>query len=77
MVNAYVTVKSNPGTENEVSARISSLNGVKKSSVVYGDVDVMAEVEVRTLLELGEPNSRVRRILGVLKTETCLCKEES
>nr|MDO8098689.1 Lrp/AsnC ligand binding domain-containing protein [Candidatus Njordarchaeota archaeon] len=76
MVNAYVTVKVNPGTENEVRLRISKLDGVKKASIVYGDVDIIAEVEVRTLLELGELNSSMRRIPGILKTETYLCRKE-
>nr|MDO8135514.1 Lrp/AsnC ligand binding domain-containing protein [Candidatus Njordarchaeum guaymaensis] len=76
MVNAYVTAKVDPGTEDEVRFRISKLNGVKKASVVYGDVDIIAEVEVRTLLELGELNSGMRRIPGIVKTETYLCRKE-
>jgi hypothetical protein len=76
MVNAYVTAKVSPGTEDEVKLKMSKLSGVKKASVVYGDVDIIAEVEVRTLLELGELNSSMRRIRGIVKTETYLCKKE-
>jgi hypothetical protein len=76
MVNAYITAKVSPGAEGDVRLRMSKLSGIKKASVVYGDVDIIAEAEVRTLLELGELNSSIRRIQGILKTETYLCKKE-
>jgi hypothetical protein len=49
---------------------------VKKVSIVYGDVDFVAEVEVRELAELGDLAARLRRISSIIKTETYIVRTE-
>jgi DNA-binding Lrp family transcriptional regulator len=66
-----------PGSESAVRKQALKLDHVGKVSIVYGDVDLIMEVEVKDLLELRELNEVIRRIHGVSKTTTYLVRKES
>jgi DNA-binding Lrp family transcriptional regulator len=76
MPEAYVTGRVIPGSESMIKEKIRKLKGVKKVSIVYGDVDFVAEVEVRELAELGDLSTRLRRIPSIIKTETYVVRME-
>ena len=76
MPEAYVTGRVIPGSEAMIKEKIRKLKGVKKVSIVYGDVDFVAEVEVRELAELGDLSTRLRRIPSIIKTETYVVRME-
>jgi DNA-binding Lrp family transcriptional regulator len=76
MVMAYVTGKVNSGSETTVKEAIAELKGVKKVSLVYGDVDFIAELDVNDLIKLRDVTARMRTIEGVLHTTTYLVREE-
>jgi hypothetical protein len=76
MPEAYVTGRVIPGSESMIKQKITKLKGVKKVSIVYGDVDFVAEVEVRELAELGDLAARLRRISSIIKTETYIVRTE-
>lgn len=76
MPEAYVTGRVIPGSESMIKEKIAKLKGVKKVSIVYGDVDFVAEVEVRELAELGDLAARLRRISSIIKTETYVVRME-
>jgi DNA-binding Lrp family transcriptional regulator len=76
MPEAYVTGRVIPGSESTIKEKIAKLKGVKKVSIVYGDVDFVAEVEVRELAELGDLAARLRRITSIIKTETYIVRAE-
>jgi DNA-binding Lrp family transcriptional regulator len=69
--------KVDPGSEPAIRKQILRLGHVGKVSIVYGDVDLIIEVDVRDLVELRELNEAIRRIEGVSKTTTYLVRKES
>jgi DNA-binding Lrp family transcriptional regulator len=77
MPDAYITGKVIPGSESTVKEKVARLKGIKKIAIVYGDVDFIAEVEVKELAELGELATRLRRISSIVKTETYIVRMES
>ena len=77
LVNAYITGKVEPGNESAVRKQALKLEHVGKVSIVYGDVDLIIEVDVKDLIELRQLNEMVRRIEGVTKTTTYLVRKES
>ncbi len=76
MLEAYVTGRVIPGSESMIKEKVARLKGVKKVSIVYGEVDFVAEVEVRELAELGDLAERLRRITSIIKTETYIVRTE-
>jgi DNA-binding Lrp family transcriptional regulator len=76
MVDAYIMAKVDPGSELAVRDGIAKLKHVRKVSIVYGDVDLIIEVDMKDLIELRELNERIRRTKGVAKTATYLVSRE-
>jgi DNA-binding Lrp family transcriptional regulator len=68
--------KVDPGSELVLRDEIAKLKHVGKVSIVYGDVDLIIEVEVKDLIELRELNDRIRHTKGVTKTATYLVSRE-
>jgi DNA-binding Lrp family transcriptional regulator len=77
VVMAYITAKVEPATELAIRDKITKLERVKRVSVVYGDVDLIIEVETKDLIELRELTERIRGMKGVAKTITYLVREGS
>jgi DNA-binding Lrp family transcriptional regulator len=75
-VNAYIMGKVEPGSESAVRKQALKMEHVGKVSIVYGDVDLVIEVDVKDLIELRQLNELIRRIDGVSKTTTYLVRKE-
>jgi DNA-binding Lrp family transcriptional regulator len=77
LVNAYITGKVEPGRESAVRKHALKLGHVGKVSIVYGDIDMIIEVDVNDLIELRQLNETIKRIDGVSKTTTYLVKKQA
>jgi DNA-binding Lrp family transcriptional regulator len=70
-VRAYVFIETTPGKADQVADAAAKLPGVKMAHPVTGSYDVIAFVEAKDVIALGEfISTRVHRLSGVLKTTT-------
>ncbi len=70
-VQAYVFVETSLGKPTQVCNAMAKLPEVRMAHAVTGSYDVIAFVEVKDVVALGEFISRtVHRLPGVLKTTT-------
>ena len=71
MVTAFVLIMSKTGKEKDVVKELSRLENVKEVSVVYGDYDIVAKVEVPSMENLNSLIiSQIRKIPNVSMTST-------
>lgn len=60
------------GESGDVAPKVAGIKGVASSEVVTGPYDVVAQVEARSLDELGRfVVGRIQSIEGVSRTLTC------
>jgi DNA-binding Lrp family transcriptional regulator len=70
-IKAYVFIETTPGKSSQVVAAMSKLAGVKMAHSVTGSYDVIAFVEAKDVVALGEfISNRVHRLPDVQKTTT-------
>jgi DNA-binding Lrp family transcriptional regulator len=70
-VQAYVFIETTPGKSRSVADGMQKLPAVKMAHAVTGSYDVIAFVETKDVVALGEfISTRVHRLPGVLKTTT-------
>lgn len=70
-IKAYVFIETTLGKASQVSAAMLKLPGVKMAHSVTGSYDVIAFVEAKDVVALGEfISSRVHRLPEVQKTTT-------
>jgi DNA-binding Lrp family transcriptional regulator len=68
-VRAYVFIETTPGRAGQVADGVAKLPGVKMAHPVTGSYDVIAFLEAKDVIALGELiSARVHRLPGVLKT---------
>jgi DNA-binding Lrp family transcriptional regulator len=73
-VTGCVLVRIQPGRDREVGERIRAIEGVKGVCLVTGRFDAIADVEAPDMDALTEVIcGKIRRIDGVLYTETLVC----
>jgi DNA-binding Lrp family transcriptional regulator len=72
MVAAYVLVSVKPGSEEEIIKKISKIAGVKETHEVYGEYDIIAEVETESLQSLDKLVTKIRNVAGVKYTHTII-----
>jgi DNA-binding Lrp family transcriptional regulator len=70
-IKAYVFIETTLGKSSQVVAAMAKLAGVKMAHAVTGSYDVIAFVEAKDVVALGEfISSRVHRLPEVQKTTT-------
>jgi DNA-binding Lrp family transcriptional regulator len=70
-IKAYVFIETTLGKASQVAAAMLKLGGVKMSHAVTGSYDVIAFVESKDVVALGEfISNRVHRLPDVQKTTT-------
>jgi DNA-binding Lrp family transcriptional regulator len=70
-IKAYVFIETTPGKSSQVVAAMAKIAGVKMAHAVTGSYDVIAFVEAKDVVALGEfISSRVHRLPEVQKTTT-------
>ena len=71
MVKGYILIKLVPGLESEALSQIRATQGVLEVNLVFGQWDVIALAEAKTLFELARVViGEVRGIQGVQDTTT-------
>lgn len=71
MVVAYVMVKAHSGDADRIRSGIEAVSGVIECSIVAGDVDFIAKVEVSSPAEVKDVAATgIQPIAGVEDTQT-------
>ena len=76
-VKAYVFLKVSSGTEREVCSKIANFEEVLDASIIYGEFDVIAKVQVDELESLEAfLSENVRSIPSIMLTSTMIVARE-
>jgi|ECHvirMinimDraft_2_1075157.scaffolds.fasta_scaffold00306_8 transcriptional regulator, AsnC family len=71
-LKAYVLLITSIGKEMDVVNEMKKLNGIKDATAVYGEYDVVLEVEGENLDELNKVIGQVRRNPHIIRTVTLI-----
>ena len=73
-IRAYVFMNTNPATAREAAEAVSKIDGVMSTDVTTGRFDIVAVVDSDRLdlSSLENLIMTVRRVPGVIKTETAI-----
>jgi len=71
-LKAYVLLITSIGKEMDVVNEMKKLNGIKDATAVYGEYDVVLEVEGANLDELNKVIAQVRRNPHIIRTVTLI-----
>ncbi len=71
-LKAYVLLITSIGKEMDVVNDMKKLNGIKDATAVYGEYDVVLEVEGANLDELNKVIGQVRRNPHIIRTVTLI-----
>lgn len=71
-VKAYILLITSIGKELDVVNDVKKLNGVKDATPVYGEYDVVVEVEAPDLNELNKIINQIRRNSSIIRTVTLI-----
>jgi len=74
-LNAFVLINVNLGCENDVLKALKSVQGFDEAFVVLGDYDIVAKVTARTMDELNQSVTRIRKLQNVRSTATMITRE--
>lgn len=73
MIEAFVLIKTEPGTTTDVLAGVRKVKGVKRVEPVTGPYDIIAEVEAEDVNALaGVVVNKIRKVKGISDTLTCI-----
>jgi DNA-binding Lrp family transcriptional regulator len=76
MVTAYVMVKAHTGDADRLKRAIEDVEGVQSASIVAGDVDLIAKVQVDTPAEVKDVSAtNIQSIDGVEDTQTYIAMD--
>jgi len=70
---AYVLIKVAAGTEAMVFEALTKIEGVEEVNVVYGEYDIIAKVNARSMDDLRNiVTKQIRGVRDIVKTETAI-----
>lgn len=72
MVSAYVLIVVKPGTESKIAEKMVGMKEVKDVSVVYGEYDIIAKIEVENMDKLQEFVINLRKNTDIERTSTMI-----
>jgi len=72
-VVAYVILVVSVGQEYRILEEIKKLKEVKDAHIVYGEYDIIAQVEVDSIKKLENVIRSIRNVKGVLRSITLIC----
>ena len=76
MINAYILISMRPGGSEKAITAMRKIDKIAKISVVAGDYDIVARVQVETLEDLLKVTDKIQLIHGVKKTTTQVIEKE-
>ncbi len=71
-VKGYVLIITSIGKEMDISNELRKIQGVKEATPVYGEYDVVVEIEAQSLEELNKVISQIRRNPNIIRTVTLI-----
>jgi DNA-binding Lrp family transcriptional regulator len=74
-LNAFVLINVNLGCESEVLKALTSVQGFEEAFVVLGDYDIVVRVTARTMDELNQSVSHIRKLQNVRSTATMITRD--
>ncbi len=75
-VKAYVLLKVSSGTERETCSAMGKYPSVSQVSMIYGEYDILAEVQAEDMQELDSVIDKIRTISSVTFTSTLVMGRE-
>ena len=72
MVYGIIMLKTVPGHERRVHSTLRGLSGIRTIYILFGDFDLLLDVQVEGLLALNGLVERIREMEGVVTTRTIL-----
>lgn len=73
MVTAYILILTESNKEQAVLNELQELDEVKKADILYGEYDIIAEIELESLEQLsGFVLNNLRKIKGIKQTSTLI-----
>ncbi len=76
MISAYILIHISPGNTEKILAEIRKIDNIVKISVVAGEFDIVARVQVKSLERLLKATDKIQMIKGVNKTTTQVIEKE-
>ena len=71
MEKAYVLIGCELGSENDIVSKLSKMDKVKDARIVYGDYDIVVEVETETEAQMDNIiTKKIRKLDKVRSTMT-------
>ena len=71
MEKAYVLIGCELGSENDIVTKLSKMDKVKDARIVYGDYDIVVEVETETESQMDNIiTKKIRKLDKVRSTMT-------
>ncbi|MFP3198122.1 MAG: Lrp/AsnC ligand binding domain-containing protein [Sulfolobaceae archaeon] len=71
-VKAYVLIVTTVGKETDVANEVKKIHGVKEANPVYGEYDVVIEINAENLDELNKVIAQIRKNSAILRTVTLI-----
>ena len=72
MEKAYVLIGCELGSENDIVSKLSKMDKVKDARIVYGDYDIVVEVETETEAQMDSIITKKIRKLGKVRSTMTL-----
>jgi len=76
MINAYILIHISPGNTEKIITQLRKIENIAKISVVAGDFDIVARVQVKSLERLLKTTDKIQMIKGISKTTTQVIEKE-
>ncbi|KYK31920.1 MAG: hypothetical protein AYK22_07625 [Thermoplasmatales archaeon SG8-52-3] len=76
MINAYILIHISPGNTDKIINQLRKIENIAKISVVAGEYDIVARVQVKSLERLLKTTDKIQMIKGVSKTTTQVIEKE-
>lgn len=72
MVKAYVMIVVKPGTSSKVIKQLKKHPEIKGTDEVYGEYDIIANIEEDAMIDLRNKVDEIREMEGVENTTTMI-----
>ena len=76
MISAYILIHIRPGNTDQIIKDLRKIENIAKVSVVAGEFDIVARVQVKSLEKLLKVTDKIQMIKGVSKTTTQVIEKE-
>jgi DNA-binding Lrp family transcriptional regulator len=74
-LKAFIMINVNLGCENEVLKALKGVQGFDEAFAVLGDYDIVARITAKTMDELNQSVTNIRRLQNVRSTATMITRE--